>query len=117
MSKSTFNICVVSIAILSLICNARTVHSITCPDVMDTLMSCMTYITGTKDSYPTPDCCTSLRTIYHRIPTTQDRQVFCECLENDVKSMNIDIEKLISVPKLCHVSLPVTFDPTIDCRR
>ncbi|OMO74109.1 Plant lipid transfer protein/Par allergen [Corchorus olitorius] len=91
-------------------------NSMTCQQAVTTLLPCQPFLTGQVPN-PTVPCCIAVAKINEEATTTQTHRDLCECLKKAAPTFGVKPEKAKVLPDLCHVSVPVPIDPSIDCQQ
>lgn len=86
---------------------------ISCFAAIPYLAPCLPYLTGFGQ--PSSYCCVGATTLAQRADTTQNRRDLCGCLKKASAQFNVNADKAKQLPQLCNISLPFSFDPSIDC--
>ncbi|OEL26657.1 hypothetical protein BAE44_0012323 [Dichanthelium oligosanthes] len=89
---------------------------ITCPDVMNDLQPCLSFLQGDGTS-PSAACCAGVKTVYAAAGTTAERQATCECLKTAYRQIHANLAAAQALPGNCGLSLPYTITPDIDCTK
>ncbi|KAL0814364.1 hypothetical protein Bca101_070807 [Brassica carinata] len=114
MCNSAFIVSIILMTIVSPIFHAKIVCSITCAMMKDTAKPCL-YGVRQPGEKPTDACCNAIYSLNLQATTTQARRDLCQCFKDVITSS--PYIKLIDVPALCDIPLPVPFTPSVDCQR
>ena len=117
MEKNTMSCLVLALGlmiILVLSASASPSNGITHEEALKQLISYNPYFLGFGPS-PSPICCEGVQNVSQQANTTTIHMSLCECFETATKAFQIIPERLIQLPQLCKVEVPVPLDPTVDC--
>ncbi|XP_027352511.1 non-specific lipid-transfer protein 1-like [Abrus precatorius] len=89
------------------------VEAMTCSDVVQTLMPCLSYLT--QGGNPSQECCDGVRTLQANAATTSDRQTVCNCLKSNVNNFGVNANYAQALPAQCHVNIPYAISPSTNC--
>lgn len=108
----------VCVLLLCMVIGAPSAQAITCSDVTEAMIPCISYLTGSGGPAPAVPCCNGVRSVNNRAQTTADRQTVCKCLESDANTIpGLQPNLVAGLPSSCGVNLPYKFSTSTDCNR
>ncbi|MCL7044551.1 hypothetical protein MKW94_024349 [Papaver nudicaule] len=115
MMKMRLMLCVMAVFTVVQFTFQPTSAVLTCPQVVQTLAPCITFITGSAPN-PAAGCCPGITNLRNMATTTPDKRFACNCVKNAAASNpNIKDEQVTALPGKCGVKLPYTISKTFDC--
>ncbi|XP_031095868.1 non-specific lipid-transfer protein 1-like [Ipomoea triloba] len=109
-----------SVALLACMVVLLHVHAggaITCSEVQNDLMPCITYIMGGASGV-TPSCCDGVRNLKNAAATADDRRAACQCLKSAAGSIPAGADVGTAAKNLlrqCNVKLPYRISVSTNC--
>lgn len=86
-----------------------------CNDAVAQLLPCGDFLKN-KSAAPSADCCGAVQSLDKVAKLSPDyRKILCECFKNIANSFPINLVKAKQLPKICHASDNVKFDPDVNC--
>nr|AAY84146.1 lipid transfer protein [Catharanthus roseus] len=96
--------------------NPRPSEALTCDDVNNNLISCLSYVAG-GGKVPT-SCCSGVKNLLSLAKTRNDRQTACSCLKSlAVEANNDQLKRAQTVPKSCSLTIPFPISRDVDCSK
>ncbi|KAJ1377666.1 Plant lipid transfer protein/Par allergen [Sesbania bispinosa] len=115
---------VVRLVSLAIMCAALSVtipkaEAVTCGQVVNNLMPCVSYIMYGGNQVPV-QCCNGVRNLNGLAQTKTDRKNVCTCIKNAVGSSGFryntfNLNLAAGLPKKCGVNTPYQISPNTDC--
>ncbi|KAL4200672.1 hypothetical protein AMTRI_Chr02g212330 [Amborella trichopoda] len=90
-------------------------RAIDCTAVTESLVQCVTYLTGATDQ-PAAACCAGMKHLTQIAATVADKRAACDCIRKEEERFhNIKEEAAIKLPGACGVTISVPISPNTDC--
>ncbi|XP_030927001.1 non-specific lipid-transfer protein 1-like [Quercus lobata] len=108
--------CVLFLCMIAIVPIAQA--SITCAQVSNNVLQCVTYLRGTGASPPPANCCQGVKNLNGMAKTTPDRQSACNCLKtaaSEISGLNPTL--VANLPKNCGVNIPYKISTSTDCSK
>ncbi|KAK7855828.1 non-specific lipid-transfer protein [Quercus suber] len=106
--------CVLFLCMIAIVPIAQA--TITCTQVSNGVLPCVTYLRSTGASPPPANCCQGVRNLNGMAKTTPDRQAACNCLKtaaSEISGLNPTL--VANLPKNCGVTIPYKISTSTDC--
>uniref|UniRef100_A0A7N2M451 Non-specific lipid-transfer protein n=1 Tax=Quercus lobata TaxID=97700 RepID=A0A7N2M451_QUELO len=106
--------CVLFLCMIAIVPIAQA--TITCTQVSNNVLQCVTYLRGTGASPPPANCCQGVKNLNGMAKSTPDRQSACNCLKtaaSEISGLNPTLAA--NLPKNCGVNIPYKISTSTDC--
>jgi hypothetical protein len=87
---------------------------ISCPEVVNDLTPCLSYLQG-REASPSAACCGGAKALYGDADTRDERQQTCQCLKVAYHQYKVIVSAAQALPAACGLGLSYTITPDIDC--
>ncbi|KAG0468038.1 hypothetical protein HPP92_017366 [Vanilla planifolia] len=115
-SRATAAVVVVVAAMMAAVMLPSGEAALTCTQVYQEVMPCLTYIQQTGDAPPPSSCCSGISALLALAKTTADRRMACSCLKTAASGLSsAAVEKAGTLGQKCHVNIPYKISPSTDC--
>ncbi|XP_050241934.1 non-specific lipid-transfer protein 1-like [Quercus robur] len=108
--------CVLFLCMIAIVPIAQA--TITCTQISNNVMPCVTYLRSNSASPPPENCCQGVRNLNGMAKTTPDRQAVCNCFKaaaGGISGLNPTL--VANLPKNCGVNSPFKISPSTDCSK
>ncbi|KAH0458085.1 hypothetical protein IEQ34_013400 [Dendrobium chrysotoxum] len=105
-------------AVLVAVLSPSSEAAVSCSDVFQKLMPCLSYLQSGGNSAPPSPCCNGISALMTEATVKADRQTACNCLKRAAASVSgINFGLAGALPQRCGVNIPYKISPTTDCNK
>ncbi|KAK4708537.1 hypothetical protein R3W88_029462 [Solanum pinnatisectum] len=88
-----------------------------CPNTIIKLLPCKDFLMGKGDI--SGHCCNGVKGLMKIATFDNDLklQSICVCLKKEALAIGVIEERAKQIPQLCNISLSISIDPNVDCKK